>query len=206
MDETQQASPPPEPPVPMEDRDEVGTVRRRYTMQGGVLQGVMETFDADGVPESRMSFHQGTLHGPSTIFQAGRPAVQMHYVNGLLHGEVRSFDPAGRLTAVTSFVGGKRSGDSQIFRPDGTLFRREVWHDDQMHGPVEEFNPDGSLLRRSTYVANMLHGEVLTFGAAGTEPERVIFDKGLAKGPLAPLAGPVAKTGLRQKLFGKKGG
>lgn len=206
MDEQQQPTPPPEPPVAMEDRDEAGTVRRRYTMEGGVLQGVMETFDADGVPETRMSFHQGTLHGPSTIFQAGRPAVQMSYVNGLLQGEVRSFDPAGRLTAVTSFVGGKRSGDSQIFRPDGTLFRRESWQDDQMHGPVEEFNPDGSLLRRSSYVANMLHGEVLTFGAAGTEPERVIFDKGLAQGPLAPLAGPAPKAGLRQRFFGKKGG
>lgn len=206
MDEQQQPGPPPEPPVPMEDRDEAGTVRRRYAMAGGVLQGVMETFDANGMPESRMHFRQGKLHGASTIFQAGQPAVQMTYVNGVLDGEVRSFDPAGRLTAVTRFLRGKRSGDSQIFRPDGSLFRRETWQDDQMHGPVEEFNPDGSLLRRSTYVANMLHGEVLTFGAAGTEPERVIFDKGLAKGPLAPLAGPVAKTGLRQKLFGKKGG
>jgi hypothetical protein len=172
MDEQDQAAAPLEPPVPMEDRDEVGTVRRRYAMAGGALQGVMETFDADGNPESRMSFRNGQLHGPATIFQAGRPAVEMRYVDGALDGEVRSFDPAGRLTAVTGFLTGKRSGPSLIYRPDGTMFRREMWEGDQMHGPVEEFNPDGSLLRRSTYVANMLHGEVLTFGAAGTEPER----------------------------------
>lgn len=203
----QQPGPPPDkPPVPMEDRDEAGTVRRRYAMRGGVLQGVMETFDANGVPESRMQFHQGKLHGTSTIFQAGQPAVQMTYVDGVLDGEVRSFDPAGRLTAVTQFLRGKRSGESLIFQPNGSLFRRETWQDDQMHGPVEEFNPDGSLLRRSIYRANMLHGEVLTFGAAGTTPERVLFDKGLAQGPLAPLAGPVSKAGLRQRLFGKKKG
>lgn len=197
--------PTPEPPRPVEERDETGIVRRRYTLGGGVLQGVMETFDADGMPETRMSFRDGQLHGPALIYQSGRPAVDMVHQDGRLHGPVRSFDPAGRLTAVTGFVDGKRSGETLIFRPEGSLLRRESWLDNQLHGIVEEYQPDGSLLRRSHYVAGILHGEVETFGDEGDGPEMVVFDKGLAQGDVAALAGPEPKPGLRQRLFGWKG-
>lgn len=197
-------------PILTEEVDAAGLLRRRFTMRDGVLDGRMETFDAEGRPEAILSFALGVLHGPATTFQHGRPVLEMSYRDGLLEGEVHSFDPAGRRTAVVPFQGGRKQGVATVYYPDGAPMRVETYAEDLLHGPVVDYHPDGSVRQEAHYVGGLLQGDVVTYAPDGVVTARLYYVDGVEQaaggtpGP-QPGAGRAGKPGLMQRLFGGKG-
>jgi antitoxin component YwqK of YwqJK toxin-antitoxin module len=150
----------------------------------GVLNGEFVAYDIDGAPQMRMIYRAGLPHGPATAFQGGRVQSEMTYVAGVLDGEMRNFDPAGRLVSVVRHANGRRHGTMECFSITGTTLLTAGYKDGRLDGLLNEFRPDGTLRHRASYKADLLHGDSVEFHPGGQPAMRVVYQAGV------PVQGP----------------
>jgi antitoxin component YwqK of YwqJK toxin-antitoxin module len=181
----------------IEMRDEQGRLLRRIPMKDGKPDGELVEFDGQGRPSTRLTFRQGVLHGPAVLLRDGAPQMEMSYAEGLLDGELRSFGPAGSLSAVVRYAAGRREGLSEIFDAEGRPMRLEPYRDDRLDGEVVEYWDEGTVRQRSLYRAGLRDGETVTYGRDGKPTERQVFEKGAALGPAEPVRDKEGERGSR---------
>ena len=96
-------------------------------------------------------YENGKVTGSCVVYDENGTVIELvSYRNGLLHGDVHSFDADGSILCRTSWLDGKKSGIS-IFFSDGQLVRSENWKDGLLDGAYLEYFPDGSLKVRGHY-------------------------------------------------------
>ncbi len=174
-----------------------GWLRRVARFKAGQLAGETVEYDADGNVVARFTFAGGRLNGPASVFVNGRVSQQMHYVDAMLSGEMRSYDAAGALVSVSHFVHGHLDGESTALRLDGSPIRVAHYRKGQLDGEVAEYWDNGKIRQRAQYKDNVLNGPTVTYLMTGEPDQNIIYDNGkpVANRPLtqpqdAP-AGPV---------------
>ncbi|MBP2233045.1 antitoxin component YwqK of YwqJK toxin-antitoxin module [Azospirillum agricola] len=210
MPPTNQDTPPasgfPSEPTRIETRDAEGQLLSLVTLgAGGQPDGEFVAYAPDGSVQMRMTYRDGQPDGPATIYRDGRVQTEMGYAAGRLDGEMRGYDPAGRLLSVVRYAAGRKNGRMECFTVDGALLMTAEYRDDRLDGPMLEYRPDGTLRRRALYADDRLDGEVVEFHPGGSPAERSLFRAGtVVEGP-ERFADPDApgRTSLLARLIGK---
>lgn len=157
-----------------------GWLLRTAAFKAGRLDGETIEYDSAGNPLARFTFAEGRLDGPATLYANGRPSQQMTYADGVLCGEMRSFDASGCLIAVAHYAQGRLNGEAKQLRPDGSPIRAAQYRDGMLDGEVVDYRDDGSVRQRALYKDNLPDGPTTTYSATGQLEQQTIFAKGIA--------------------------
>ncbi len=136
------------------DVDAAGLPQRRYRLAGGLLDGEMVEFDAEGRTAAVLPHRAGVLDGVARYYDRGRLRLEIAYRDGLPEGTTTIYDEEGRVTTTQELRGGK------------------------LHGLASWYRPDGSLLRTASYVAGELDGETVDYDEKGKAQERKLYRAG----------------------------
>jgi antitoxin component YwqK of YwqJK toxin-antitoxin module len=94
-----------------------------------------ETYHQDGTPHVVSSFKDGKLHGEKKTFSpAGDPISVENYLYGLKHG-VCSYYQNGYVYQMTTYVEGRKHGVEQLFIDGVTLAEETLYNFGLKHGP-----------------------------------------------------------------------
>lgn len=190
----------------VEARDDGGRLQSATTVgPDGVPDGAFTAYAPDGSVLMRLVYKAGVPDGPSTIYRHGRPETEMSYAAGVLDGEMRGYDPAGRLLTVVRWAGGRRNGLMECFSPTGVPVMTAEYKDDRLDGLVVEYRADGSVRRRASHKDDLPDGETVEFHPGGRPAERTVYRAGVVvEGPerFDDPDGP-GKKGLLARLMGK---
>ncbi len=98
-----------------------------------------EAFYANGSPESVAYYIQGVLHGETKSYtQNGEPLAVKEYIAGKLHGKTTFFKNGARYVDV-HYLDGLKNG-LEIHYIDGNVVSQEiVWENDHKHGPSKYY-------------------------------------------------------------------
>lgn len=171
----------------------------------GTPDGEFTTYAPDGTLQMRMLYRAGLPDGPAVILRNGTRQTEMTYADGLLDGEMRGYDLAGRLLSVVRYAAGRRSGTMECFTPDGKPLLASEYRDDRLNGATVEFYEDGTVRRRTVYKDDLPEGEAMEFHPSGNPRERTLYKAGiLVEGPqrFEDPQGP-GKSSLLTRLLGK---
>jgi len=108
--------------------------------------------DEQGRLTGRFQLADGKLHGKSTLYDRGAVLAEINYVNGLRHGEMRSYGDNGLLLSVVPHAFDLPHGEASYFHPDGAIARRASYMEGRLHGEVRDYSPEGEELSCDTYV------------------------------------------------------
>jgi antitoxin component YwqK of YwqJK toxin-antitoxin module len=186
------ADDPPFPPIsgPVEERDEAGNLVLATSLEKGVLQGPVTLWDDAGRPALKATFRDGVPHGPMTVFAEGRRQMTLTFVQGRQHGPAATYGPDETVLSQMSWVEGVLEGEARHFDPLGRQIRVERYVAGKLHGPATDYYPTGAIQQTSHWVEGVLHGEQVTYGADGTQLSRVLYENGEAKPQGAAPSGP----------------
>jgi len=98
-----------------------------------------DTFYANGSPESSAHYIQGVLHGEKKSFsENGEPLAVKEYINGKLHGK-STFYKNGALSVEIHYLENLKNG-LEIHYLDGETVSQEIlWENDRKHGPSKYY-------------------------------------------------------------------
>jgi antitoxin component YwqK of YwqJK toxin-antitoxin module len=119
-------------------RDVQGVLQAREEVDQGFVTK-RDTFYASGAPESIAFFIQGILHGEKKSFaENGEPIAVKEYINGKLHGKATFFKNGARSVEV-HYLDGLKNG-LEIHYLDGETVSQEIlWENDHKHGPSKYY-------------------------------------------------------------------
>ena len=128
------------------------------TSEDGKKNGIRKVFDEEnGSLIWEESFKDDVLHGKRTLFYAnGKEQEVENYENGILVGEVLSYNAEGKISAKTPFI--NKNGESvlngiiQRYYPNGQLMEKVTVVDNKFNGPFEEYYENGQLKAKGSYV------------------------------------------------------
>ena len=83
--------------------------------------------------------------------EGGTLEREIPFVDGHVHGVVKTYFRNGRVASETPFVNGVTEGPQRIFFPSGQLRRETTWYREHIHGPQTEYDEDGSIVSRQYY-------------------------------------------------------
>lgn len=113
----------------------------------------VEVRDGRGRLTGRFQMADGQLHGPATLYADGRVLAEIAYLQGLRHGEMRSYGDFGQLSSVVPHADDVPHGEARYFHPDGvTMARCADYQHGRLHGEVRDYSPDGKLVSSTKYV------------------------------------------------------
>lgn len=129
------------------ERYRAGILLSREHYRGGVLEGVKQSFHADGSKSSEHSLKNGRIEGPERRWHAnGKLFLESNYRHGKQHGAFRRFDEAGTLVEQGEYREGIKVGTSRDYFPSGALRREELLDDKGQRQRLEQFNEQGNRL------------------------------------------------------------
>ncbi|HEX5869426.1 MAG TPA: hypothetical protein VFY65_03360, partial [Longimicrobium sp.] len=151
--------------------------RERARMRDGVLDGVTRIF-SDGRETARIRYRGGRMHGPLRMYDAaGRVTWKAEYRSGVLHGETVAYR-GGEEAEVTLWSAGVQHGEAITFHPGGVIASRIPWVAGRMEGTAHWYAPGGELVRSSQWVAGALDGETLEYRPRGAVRSRSVYRAG----------------------------
>ena len=149
------------------------------TSENGKKNGIRKIFDEEGgalILEE--SYKDDVLQGKRTIFHGnGQPQEVENYENGILVGEVISYDTKGRLMAKSPYVNknGKSvlNGVIERYYSNGQLLEKVTVVDNKLNGAFEEYYENGNVKAKGSYVEDRFDeaaevGIVETYDSTGT--------------------------------------
>lgn len=119
-------------------RDVQGILLAKEEVEQGFITQ-KDTFYANGAPESTAYFMNGLLHGEKKSFaETGDPLAVKEYVNGKLHGKSTFYKNGARCVEV-HYLDGQKNG-LEIHYLDGETISQEIlWENDHKHGPSKYY-------------------------------------------------------------------
>ncbi len=119
-------------------RDIQGILQSKEEIEQGYVVK-RDTFYANGAPESIAYFVQGVLHGEKKSFtENGEPLAVKEYINGKLHGKSTFYKNGARCVEV-HYLDGMKNG-LEIHYLDGDTVSQEIlWENDRKHGPAKYY-------------------------------------------------------------------
>lgn len=119
-------------------RDGYGQLQSRDTIQDGRLT-TRTTYHPNGSPKEITPYSNDIVHGERrTYLPAGEPNTIEQWANGSQTGKTIQYVNGEKYSEAT-YVNGVKNGPEHRFR-DGTEVTHEVtWKDDQQHGPTTSF-------------------------------------------------------------------
>jgi len=190
----------------VETRDGDGRLLSVATLgPDGLPDGVFTAFDPGGAVLMTMMYRAGQPDGPMTVYRDGVLQTEMTYAAGLLDGEMRGYDPAGRRLSVVRYAAGRKNGLMECFTVEGAPLMSAEYRDDRLNGVTTEYRPDGTVRRRALYVDDLLDGESVEYHPGGAVAERTLYRVGVAVDGPRRFAdtGVPAKASLLARLIGK---
>jgi len=94
-------------------------------------------------------------------------ALEMHFVDDLVEGEVLEYDPSGAVVARFQCLHGLKEGKAELYGEKGKVMARYRFHNDLKEGPAYEYFPSGALYSEVNFVADEKEGE-----------EKIYFENG----------------------------
>lgn len=119
-------------------RDIQGTLQAKEEIDQGYIVK-RDTFYTTGAPESSIAYIQGIIHGEKKSFaENGEPIAVKEYVHGKLHGKTTFFKNGAKAVEV-HYLDGMRNG-LEIHYVDGEIISQEIlWENDRKHGPSKYY-------------------------------------------------------------------
>jgi antitoxin component YwqK of YwqJK toxin-antitoxin module len=173
----------PFPPIngPVEEHDEAGNLTLATALREGVPHGPVTLWDEARRPSLRAEFRDGVPHGPMVVFADGKRQMEMTFVNGRQHGSATTYGPDETLVSQMHWVNGVLEGEARHFDPQGRQVRVETYVAGKLHGPASDYYPTGAIQQTGYWVDGVLHGKQITYGADGTQLACVLYEHGEAK-------------------------
>ena len=114
----------------------------------------------------------------------GKDAVEINknYVDGVLHGEEKSYYQSGKLKSVGTFNQGKLDGIVTGYYEDGTIQVRATYDNGIKQGRVIHYYPNGTKQVESFYTDDKFDGIRTTWYENGKPMEIAPYSKGLLHG------------------------
>lgn len=112
---------------------------------GGLRDGAMVSYGADGAPTSRVAHMAGKPHGAALYYYPGGTlARSAHHAHGLLEGETRDYAEDGALLAHAFYRQGKKHGLCTKYHPNGKVMEEAQFADGQAVGRARKYDKDGA--------------------------------------------------------------
>ncbi|TBU95656.1 toxin-antitoxin system YwqK family antitoxin [Phytopseudomonas dryadis] len=151
-----------------------GDSRMQGQLQDGRLDGRVRIEEA-GRPQAQLSYSQGELDGPVTLFHAnGQVSARLPYARGRLHGVATYHAVEGWLQRKVNYRHGLMHGEASSYFPDGGLAEVEHYRDGVRNGACLRYHGNGQVALRSRYV----NGRLLEPGQAFSNDGRPLDAKG----------------------------
>jgi antitoxin component YwqK of YwqJK toxin-antitoxin module len=132
---------------------ENGSLKFRYPVQDGEINGVCRSWYEDGALECEEHYRNGVLNGPAhSWYRNGVMEKEESYRKGLWHGTQKRWFPNGVLAFQRVFSGNRRHGPSLEWHSNEKPRLRANYVDDEPHGIFERFDDDGKLVTKDVYV------------------------------------------------------
>ena len=114
----------------------------------------------------------------------GKDAVEINrdYVDGVLHGDEKSYYQSGNLKSLGSFKHGLLDGIVTGYYEDGTIQVRAIYDNGIKQGRVIHYYPNGTKQVESFYTDDKFDGVRTTWYENGKPMETMPYSKGLAHG------------------------
>lgn len=158
----------------------VGEMIRYY--ESGAVRARM-VFDSDGVRSyTRMFYTTGKLAAEGSFMKQlkdsvwtyyspvdGTVRIREPYLNGSLHGMVKSYYPSGQISEELQWSQGKKEGIWQQYYENGATRLSGHYKDDLLSGIYEVFFGDGIIKIRGDFLNNVSHGLWTYFDESGAE-------------------------------------
>ena len=114
----------------------------------------------------------------------GKDAVEINknYVDGVLHGEEKSYYQSGNLRSVGNFKHGILDGIVTGYYEDGTIQVRAIYDNGVKQGRVIHYYPNGTKQLEAFYTDDKFDGVRSTWYENGKPMETMPYSKGLAHG------------------------
>jgi antitoxin component YwqK of YwqJK toxin-antitoxin module len=122
--------------------------------QDGLLEGILRTFDEQGVLRDKYSYHQGHLDGPYELFSS-----------------------KGTLIETGAYVRGSKEGEVVSYGVDGEMVKKESYFEGLLHGELSEYYPNGNLSGVWHYYHGLLHGDSQTIAVTKYSPQRKVVEE-----------------------------
>ena len=108
--------------------------------------------------------------------------INKNYVDGVLHGEEKSYYQSGKLRSVGSFKRGILDGIVTGYYEDGTIQVRATYDNGVKQGRVIHYYPNGTKQVESFYTDDKFDGIRTTWYENGKPMEVTPYSKGLLHG------------------------
>ncbi len=112
----------------------------------------VEVSDDHGRLTGRFQLADGRLHGPCTLYSAGRMIAEIPYAHGQREGEMLTYGEHGLPSSVVPHHADLPDGEARYFHPDGSLARLANYREGRLHGEVRDYAPDGKQLSLVKYI------------------------------------------------------
>ena len=156
---------------------ENGRVHRRYQVQAGQVDGLIEEFSPSGLLTRSWCETQGLRQGLERVYDAknGRLKLELSWKDDILQGPCRSYYPDGRLESQRECSDNQIEGRCVAWYPSGQLMLLE----DYQQGLLDrgEYYELGSLVPVSQVVQR--HGTVTLYDASGRKTRSVPIVNGV---------------------------
>jgi len=147
------------------NRDRYGQIASRDMIEGGrVIQRT--TYHPNGAPEAAVPFVNGQVHGTvKTFYPAGEPRTVEEWRWGEQHGITIVFEN-GEKFAEVPYEHGKKEGIERRFRDGNRIFQEISWAGGEQHGSLR------------TYIGNSTQ---TTWFYRGKEVPKATFDLNISR-------------------------
>ncbi|MBS0628700.1 MAG: hypothetical protein JSS30_00575 [Verrucomicrobia bacterium] len=195
--------------------DEEGSILQQIPFKAGVKDGAAIDSWIYGIKKSDELYQNGLLieaayydpqgnlvaevkegYGTKAQFDGNNLFSLTQYQNGVVNGEVKEFDPNGKLHCCYRISDGKKNGEEFEYFPDGKSAKLMVtWAQDQIQGMVKTWYKNGIVESQREMTGNKKHGICLGYYSSGDpmlmeeyENDRLIKGSYFKKGEKHPVS------------------
>lgn len=146
------------------------------------LHGKEQRFDVrSGDLKREIPWVEGKMHGVMRSYHPnGEQASESPYENGKVHGAVRSYSIQGGLTRVATYVRGQREGDTTDYWVEnpGAVQKVVPYRAGKVHGVAKGFYLNGKPKWERPFRGNLEHGKETQYAPDGTVERSVYWLEG----------------------------
>ena len=148
-------------------------------------------------------------HGWSrSFYQDGSNQIKTEatYVDDVMHGVLRRFNPDGAKTGEAKIVMGKKHGQQTSWHPNGSVAAKEIYVHDKRHGLRTLYYPTGKKLGEVWFINGLPYGQESEWHDNGQLKMQQSWVKGKEQGPYIEWHENGAKAKVGQMKDGEEVG
>jgi len=149
-------------------------------------QANLGTFDKQGrfIYPATNKPYTGNLDIINNDWGVDAVEINKNYVDGVLHGEEKSYYQSGKLRSVGSFKRGILDGIVTGYYEDGTIQVRATYDNGVKQGRVIHYYPNGTKQVESFYTDDKFDGVRTTWYENGNVMKSIPYSNGMVHGTL----------------------